>query len=349
MGSISRRRFCAALAAAATFAGCGAPRPTPASTVVAPISLPTATASPVGGRLLITRAGNFFILDLATLQESQLSHFPTGAFAASPVASPDRKRVAYTYFRLPEQQSDLGGSDLSVMDATGANARVIREHGKPGTSYEDPCWSADGTAIFVTRRSLVTDQATSQGDRVEIVRVGLDGSSSAPLLANAMMPAASPDGRTLAYVTSDEHGTPRRLWLAGVDGRGAQELLGNQGFSFIRSPRFAPDGSRLTFAAVGGPATASPTSDRPTRRLARLVAAVAEAHGVPWEIWTVRPDGRELRRLTHLQEDSPVPTWSPDGQWIAFAGELGLYLVDAAGTRTVRLSTRTSGGGLTWL
>lgn len=152
--------------------------------------------------------------------------------------------------------------------------------------------------------------------RGSIVRVGLDGSSSAPLLANAMMPAASPDGRTLAYVTSDEHGTPRRLWLAGVDGRGAQDLLGNQGFSFIRSPRFAPDGSRLTFAAVGGPATASPTSDRPTRRLARLLAAVAEAHGVPWEIWTVRPDGRELRRLTHLQEDSPVPTWSPDGQWI---------------------------------
>jgi Tol biopolymer transport system component len=51
------------------------------------------------------------------------------------------------------------------------------------------------------------------------------------------------------------------------------------------------------------------------------------------DIWTVRPDGTELRQLTATQDHNPYPVWSPDGKWIAVAGQMTLTLVDANGTQ----------------
>ena len=59
-------------------------------------------------------------------------------------------------------------------------------------------------------------------------------------------------------------------------------------------------------------------------------------------------DGSELTQLTHLSADNPVPAWSPDGKWIAIARETGLYVVDAAGVQTSRLSFDLS-TGIDWL
>ena len=37
-----------------------------------------------------------------------------------------------------------------------------------------------------------------------------------------------------------------------------------------------------------------------------------------YEIWTIRPDGSELRQLTETSDDANSPVWSPDGSRIAF-------------------------------
>lgn len=355
-GFLGRRRFTAALIVAAAGAGCSTGSP-PAPTLIAPIELPTATAAPTAGKLLITRGGNFWLFDLATLQARQLTHFPQNTFVASPALSPDRRMVAFTSFVLPTSPSDLGGSDLSVMDVSGVAPRIVRPHGQPGVSFEEPCWTADGKAILATLRSTVYHQGRFQGVKVAIVRVTLDGSALTTLVSDAQAPAASPDGRRLAYLTANEQGVTTTLWVADAMGRGARDLLAGRGFVYLRAPRFSPSGDRLAFGGVGGPPAgrAMNASDGRVRRpVGNGMAwppgpAVAEAHGIPWEIWTVRPDGRDLRRLTHLQEDSPIPAWSPDGTWLAVAGEIGLYLVDPAGQRTLRLSTSTSSGGLAWL
>src|SRR5207245_817535 len=110
--------------------GAGTPLPGGGQTVLGPVSLPTATAAPVTGKLLITHQGNFFVLDLSTRQETQLSHFPTDAFATSPVLSPDGKRIAYTYFAIPQDKNELGGNDLATIDVTGANEQIVRKHGQ---------------------------------------------------------------------------------------------------------------------------------------------------------------------------------------------------------------------------
>ena len=43
--------------------------------------------------------------------------------------------------------------------------------------------------------------------------------------------------------------------------------------------------------------------------------ATADAH---IQIYTVRPNGHDLRQITHLDADAVTPDWSPDGRQIAF-------------------------------
>ena len=48
-----------------------------------------------------------------------------------------------------------------------------------------------------------------------------------------------------------------------------------------------------------------------------LIAFSADA-GSGAQIWTIRPNGRDLRQITHVDGDAAAPDWSPDGRWIAF-------------------------------
>jgi Tol biopolymer transport system component len=346
---LNRRRALAALVAAVVAGGCSN-GPTATATLPVPLwpkILPTATASPVAGKLLTVHDGNFHVFDLATRKETPLTHFPQRVFPTAPAISPDGKRIAFSYYAVPTTQGDLGGSDLYVMDLNGENQKVVRPHPAPDTGYLEPSWTVAGNALVVTFRNATRDsQGNYAGQTTQIVRVGLEGGEPISLAVGGQTPVASPDGKHLAYLIADQTGYAHGIWIGDADGKGARDVLGNRGFTWVREPRFSPDSQRIAFAAVGGP------SGTPTPKSASAwpsLAAVAEAHGIPWDIWTVRPDGTELRRLTHVGEDSPTPAWSPDGKWIAMAGEIGLYVLDAEGQTLARISTLVSGGGIAWL
>jgi Tol biopolymer transport system component len=259
----------------------------------------------------------------------------------------DRKSIAYTYYVVPKDPKDLGGSDLYVMDATGANSRVVRPHPEAGATWEDPCFTADGKAILATLRKPIYTNGQFQGETLSIQRAGLDGGEPTTLLSDGFGPSTSPDGKFLVYTAVDPKGQPTTLRIADATGSGAKDLFPtNQSFTYARFPSFSPDGGHIVFSAVTGSSSLLPA---PKVRSSPFEPAIAEAHGIPWEIWTVRPDGSELTQRTHESEDTPIPVWSPNGDWIAFAGEIGLYLVDSAGKQTMRLSTTVSGGGVVWL
>jgi Tol biopolymer transport system component len=56
-------------------------------------------------------------------------------------------------------------------------------------------------------------------------------------------------------------------------------------------------------------------------------------------VWTIRPDGRGLRRLTNRGGD---PAFSPDGRWLAFVAERNgnqeLYKIRTNGRGMVQLT-----------
>ena len=60
------------------------------------------------------------------------------------------------------------------------------------------------------------------------------------------------------------------------------------------------------------------------------------------EIYSMNPDGTDVRRLTDHPRPDEEPSWSPDGSHIAFSGtrddQYGLYVMDADGSNVRRLS-----------
>ncbi len=109
---------------------------------------------------------------------------------------------------------------------------------------------------------------------------------------------------------------PKKAVAAFAAGTWSLSMIGGVGLLFI-GPFFLNDGdSRIVFR-----------SDRDG----------------DFEIYTMKPDGSELRRLTNNAAYDDFPVWSPDGRKIAFVsdrdGEPEIYRMDADGSRVRRLTT----------
>ncbi len=80
-----------------------------------------------------------------------------------------------------------------------------------------------------------------------------------------------------------------------------------------------------------------------TRMLAQpALSATQIAFAYGGDLWTARLDGSDVRRLTTADGDELNPVFSPDGKWIAFAGNydgnLDVYVVPAGGGEPRRLT-----------
>ena len=127
-----------------------------------------------------------------------------------------------------------------------------------------------------------------------IIEIPLDGSPVRDLLATNRTehsPAWSPRAKEFAYVT-DRRGTDE-IWVktpeVGWDKPVVtQRSLPDGGTKILDSPVFSPDGERIAF------------------RAGRSIWIVPAAGGAPIS----------LTNAENIQEN--MPTWSPDGNWIAF-------------------------------
>jgi len=117
-------------------------------------------------------------------------------------------------------------------------------------------------------------------------------------------------------------------------------------FQAVRSPVVSPDGMTVAFGGAG--AAPEARSSPPIARLTSLLVSSAEAHGLPWEIWTVPLTGGTARQLTQFSEDSPACAWARDGAHLLCLGGGGLYRVRADGTATEALLDHGAHGGLDW-
>jgi len=197
-----------------------------------------------------------------------------------------------------------------IADANGDHERpLLPSH---GLEYS-PSFSPDGQWIVYT---------AEEAGQADLYRVHPDGSGVQRLTDDPAFDdqgALSPDGHTLAFVSTRAGGTAN-IWLLDLSSRTYTNVTKNGSGNF--RPSWSPDGSWIAF-----------TSDRDAH------PGNQPSH---WEhlqstgVYLIRPNGHGLRRLTRKDGVAGSPSWSRDGRRVLFyeTDEVGAYLAKNGGTRT---------------
>jgi len=239
------------------------------------------------------------------------------AAAALVQAAPRRHKILFNRFLSPEIQ-------IMIADADGKNERVLAPHAAVpiGAEYS-PSWSPDGQWIVYTQE---------RGGSSDIYRIHPDGTGLEQLTDDTAFDdqgALSPDGRSLAFISTRGSGTAN-LWRLDLPTRKCTALTTGQPGNF--RPAWSPDGAWIAFS-----------SDRDT---------APGAFPGQWEvlqstgIYIIHPDGSGLRRVTKTGGVAGSPSWSADGKRILFyeTDETGAYLAKAGNSRTELVAVEVATG-----
>ncbi len=192
--------------------------------------------SPDGERLLIARdvctdyysacIAHDFRVDLFTVRPDghELEHVAREPNGASPVWSPDGKRIAFL----------ANDGDLYLMDARGDHRRRL------GGKFVDLAWSPEGSKLAVA----IVGRAPNWGDiGVVDVETG-ERRNLTHRPGEESGPAWSPDGRKIVFLADmncvwtgkckPEPGAegPRELWVMDADGGHLRQLTRNGGLGY---------------------------------------------------------------------------------------------------------------------
>lgn len=166
------------------------------------------------------------------------------------------------------------------------------------------------------------------------------------------MAVESPDGAHLAFIRFNPDNFGTSLWIANRDGSQPRNLVPEDVFASVSTPRFSPDSHWVLFSVSGPPTHKLPgaivTPRRCDLRLLCDLVAPAFADGLPWELWLVSLDGARFQQLTTIGSDSPSPAWSRDGNLIVYMDINGLFAIDRVAMTVSDLKRQGGHGAFDW-
>ncbi|OGG45961.1 MAG: hypothetical protein A3F84_11620 [Candidatus Handelsmanbacteria bacterium RIFCSPLOWO2_12_FULL_64_10] len=285
-----------------------------------------------GGRLLYTRDGGLWTLNLADGVATEVAAAPELGQVTAARWSPDGRSMVYAVHEVRNRRTPV--STVIVAAADGSNPRPVVGSEDASTFYQLPAWARDGQHIYVVH----TAQNVKRIEEVEL----------ATGVAKAVVDElgqfdVSPDGRWLVVARSTNTG----IGLLLVDlATGAQrDLVGEQDFDLISSPRFDP-GSQIILFTGAGRAGAQVSRSGGVGGLPG--PEIALAHGIPMDLFSMPVGGGTPRRVARVNLDDPTTSWSPDGSNAALFSYEALQIVRLADGSLTPLLTPGGFGSVDW-
>lgn len=245
----------------------------------------------------------------------------------NPSWSPDGKRVVYEKFVYASQQNQLLFSKDPSFE--------VRFSG------EFPAISSTGK-LAVTPLGEVGAGLSTPHDKVALYVMDADGSNRKELFSRegggSFAPSWSPDGQWIAfgfgYFFNDREKHPAKLVLVRADGSDARDLTSgtiNSGF-----PSWSPDGKHIVYRdwTAEGQEHGLRILNVPDGTITKLTT---ENDNFPFwspagdlitftrpgknqfDIFSIKPDGSDLKQLTDAPGNDAHCAWSPDGKYIVFS------------------------------
>ncbi len=237
-------------------------------------------------------------------------------------------------------------NDICIMNADGSNSRQLTDN---GANNFYPSLSPDGNSIVF---------ASTQSGNWQIYEMNLKSGSYWQLTytpGEANAPEISPDGKQIVYKCAQAVDT---ICVMNRDGSNPHSLINMTGWD----PVWSPDGSKILYAS--GPSSQpqlyiTDMEGSNIQQITNLVSlrgrsdwsednSVTTYAGIPWKrnIIVFNIDGSGLTQLTD-GGNSQGPSFSPDGQWIAFTAYFDkmhdedgceIYIISVDGKNLTRLT-----------
>ena len=254
-------------------------------------------------------------------------------FLSDPRIAPDGKLVAYVVTKVDRAQNRRTSSIWMVPpDGTGAP----RQFTTSPQSTNSPRWRPDGKALafLSTRPAGETAAGASEQPRAQVYLLSMSGGEARKLtnLKNGVSAFQwSPDGNRLVVVSrigpSDSRPENKdrsdvrhyknssykfndtgwfddrrtHLWVVDIQSGNAKQITEGNDWN-DSDPQWSPDGTRIAF--VSNRTGKEYDENRNT------------------DVWVISAEGGPLTRISDHDESDNSPRWSPDGQTIAFTGEV---------------------------
>jgi Tol biopolymer transport system component len=283
--------------------------------------------------------GELFVANSDGSGVQRLTHPPNGTEDTSADWSPDGKRIVFV------RQPPKGVYSIWTVATDGSDLRRLTPPCPPGIGIPKcpaddgwPVWSPDGKHIAFQRFSgALRPKGATINDAKAIYKDALVVTDAnghhartlvwlGPWRGDPQSPAWSPDGKRLVFVgkfmNSKTNGTGcecRALYVVSANGTGLRRIL-PPGLRPGARPDWSPDGTTILFRTHPG--------DDPS--------------GIGANLYTIHPDGTELRQLTHFAASERVldGSYSPDGRAIVFETSHGaaggilpdVFVMNADGT-----------------